>query len=181
MMRMRFEKVAVEGLAAFAVARAVTAEAVTGPAMNRVLERLVQPAPPGGLFDAFPDPQVRDRCARLLAAQLLDDLKMGRADLRALHRDGWTHPRALWAEWLADLLTCPVCLSFHAAWVIASTVRRPRPWKPAWWVGVFAGWAVASQLARQPWNPSPSEAGVRITNAVNAATKEASAHAVHGL
>lgn len=166
-MRTSLERVLTDGLAAFAVARTITAESVSGPAMNHLLLRLVHPTVPDAVFATLPEP-ARGTARGHAARQLDDDVRTGRADLRALHRDGWTDTSG-WRAWAADLLTCPVCLSFHTAWVTAAATDR-RPWRPGWWVRVFAVWAVAAQLARAAWNPSPSEAGTRITAAFTAAT-----------
>ena len=119
------------------------------------------------------------RGADIRVSALTRDLTDGTADLRQLHREGWTEPRGRTERFLADLLSCPICVSFHALWLARVATGRARPLSTRWWLRLFAGWGAAQVLLRLPSHSGAKESAMYVQEALNEASREMSTDAVH--
>lgn len=146
-----------DAFAGAALARLVTHDAVSMPATNRLFSLLVWPHVPLEAFAGYPDDLARSAQARL-QRQIEQGVALDDEDLRLLHRVGWTRPYGKQRGWVADLLSCPICVSFHATWLSHVATGRARPLSARWWVRLFAGWGAAQLVVRQAATPeSPDE------------------------
>ena len=145
-----------DAYAAAAMGRLVTHDTITRGAANRVFGSLVEVMVPTAAFAGYPEPLAGAARARL-QRQLEAGLVTGEADLRELHRLGWTD--SLWrgGRWIADLLSCPICSSFHALWIAHVATRRARPWSARWWVRLFAAWGAAQFIIRHSASPESAD------------------------
>lgn len=141
------EDLAVDALAGYALGRLVTHDTITRRAANELFLNLCDPIIPDEAWAGF-NPEVATRAAKRLSREIDKGLAIGTVDMRELHRAGWTEPFGPWSRWLADLLSCPICSSFHALWISHVLTGRARPWSPRWWVRLFAGWGGAQIAIR---------------------------------
>lgn len=148
----RLVELLTDAYAGAALGRLVTHDTITRGTANRVFGRLVEVVVPHEPFAGLPEPvagAARARLQRMLEAGLMT----GEADLREIHRLGWTEPLRPGGRWAADLLSCPICSSFHALWIAHVATRRARPWSARWWVRLFAAWGAAQFIIRHSASP----------------------------
>lgn len=173
-----FEDLALDAGAGYAFGRLAAFDTVTLPLANRVFKELVDVEIPDDVFLGF-NQQTATAARRHLEQNLGREIRAGIADLRQLHRDGWTAPYGKWERFAADLLSCPICVSFHALWLARLATGRARPWSTRWWLRLFAGWGAAQVLLRLPAHSGAKDASMYVTEALNEAAKQEAADAVH--
>lgn len=166
----RIEETVTDAVAGYAFARLIAFDTVSQPLLNRVFAQLVDVNIPTDLFASF-DPKIAGRAEHALHKQVGKDINSGEADWRQLHRDGWTTPKGRAACFVADLLCCPICVSFHSLWLARLATRRFRPHSTRWWFNLFAGWGAAQILLRLPASPGAKDEGTYVTDALQAAQR----------
>lgn len=141
------EDLAVDALAGYALGRLVAHDTITRRPANLIYSALCDPWIPDEAWAGF-SPDLVERAAPKLLRQLEAGVLNDTVDMRELHRAGWTKPFGGKQRWLADLLSCPICASFHALWIAHALTGRARPWSARWWVRLFAGWGGAQVALR---------------------------------
>jgi hypothetical protein len=148
-----------DAVAGWAIARLISQETVAAEPVSRLLALIIDIEPdPKDLPPSVDPDRLMIEVKRLLS---VDDQK-GWLDYRAMYQAGWgkVHPGLPVPEKLVDYLvfmaTCPSCLSFWTTAAVGLVSGRFRPWRARDWIVQFAVWGVASQLARQKWNPPPA-------------------------
>jgi hypothetical protein len=148
-----------DAYAAAAIGRLITHDTVTRTAANVVFSALVEPLVPREAFAGYPAELV-DAARNRLQRKVEADLAAGTGDMRELHRLGWTEPYGRLSRWAADLLSCPICSSFHALWLAHVATGRARPWRARWWLRLFAAWGGAQFVIRAQATPESADAAV---------------------